>query len=218
MLKHTVKSVIKMEEFNEYKKKRVARLELTRALKHGRLVRADKCELCAKQAPTQGHHVDYGKPLDVKWLCDSCHGYAHQRNHPLNAANNPQTPLDIEWKSGDSMTVSFILPIKNFVNLKKLAEKRHLNVSQVLREIVMVTFPDEHGGEMYDDPQNDSHARISSVEKNEKILLKQELSCIQVVWREGDNHLPRMDQRLQQVLSGNGTHPRKLQRPAAAGK
>jgi hypothetical protein len=37
------------------------------AVRAGRLVRA-ACETCGA-TKTQGHHDDYSKPLDVRWLC-----------------------------------------------------------------------------------------------------------------------------------------------------
>ena len=209
-----------MNELLDYKRKRIARLELTRAIKKGSIVRSPKCNLCNKTAHTQGHHVDYGKPLDVKWLCHACHGYAHRKEHPLNPLNNPQTSLDIEWEEGDSMTVSFIIPMEKFIHIKQLAEKENLAVSQLVRELILASFSDENQlefnyGDFYDDPQNDSQQRVPSVEEDEEILLKQELPSVQIVWSQRGNNLPRMDQRLQQVLSGNGTAPRKLQRAGA---
>lgn len=49
-----------------------------RALRTGELVRAEVCERCGKTAEENGkgldgHHDDYSKPLDVEWLCKSCH-------------------------------------------------------------------------------------------------------------------------------------------------
>jgi hypothetical protein len=42
--------------------------------------RPDNCEQCGlkpEYEALQGHHDDYSKPLEVRWLCRSC----HQRHH-----------------------------------------------------------------------------------------------------------------------------------------
>ena len=44
------------------------------AKKRGRLVSPQACEGCGKTGLLlQGHHPDYSKPLEVEWLCASCH-------------------------------------------------------------------------------------------------------------------------------------------------
>ncbi len=56
------------------------------ALERGILIRPVLCE-CGK-APTfkngrtaiQSHHDDYNKPLEVRWLCQSCHHEWHKNN------------------------------------------------------------------------------------------------------------------------------------------
>ncbi len=57
------------------------RSRVYRAVVAGRLVRPGKCSLCGRTAAEAGqlyaHHEDYGKPLDVKFLCASCHGIVH---------------------------------------------------------------------------------------------------------------------------------------------
>lgn len=48
----------------------------------GEIVRPDTCTICGvKPEPRlmQGHHVDYSKPLDVVWVCSSCHALIHHR-------------------------------------------------------------------------------------------------------------------------------------------
>lgn len=39
--------------------------------------RPEKCEKCMKECKPHGHHTDYSKPLDVVWLCHSCHKLEH---------------------------------------------------------------------------------------------------------------------------------------------
>lgn len=46
-------------------------------VKTGRIVRPDKCSKCEDKGIIHGHHPDYGKPLEVVWLCAKC----HQRHH-----------------------------------------------------------------------------------------------------------------------------------------
>ena len=39
------------------------------------------CEVCGN-AKAQAHHDDYGKPLDVRWLCTTHHAEWHRHNTP----------------------------------------------------------------------------------------------------------------------------------------
>lgn len=62
-----------------------ANVLLNRAVKSGRVV-PQPCEVCGRppRAPgdlrrrVAGHHTDYCKPLDVRWLCDQCHAREHR--------------------------------------------------------------------------------------------------------------------------------------------
>jgi hypothetical protein len=47
------------------------------ALRSGALIRPERCEECTEAAPLEGHHYDYSKPLDVRWLCRRCHLAEH---------------------------------------------------------------------------------------------------------------------------------------------
>lgn len=52
-----------------------ARKRLRRAILVGALQRGP-CERCGA-TPTDGHHPDYDRPLEVVWLCGPCHVDAH---------------------------------------------------------------------------------------------------------------------------------------------
>lgn len=43
------------------------------AIKKGKIIR-QSCKICGTTKNVQGHHDDYTKPLDVRWLCITCHG------------------------------------------------------------------------------------------------------------------------------------------------
>lgn len=69
------------EKLNEYqrewyqknKEKRRAHVILSRAIKSGKIVRPMSCSECKKKCKPDGHHIDYSKPLDVIWICRTCH-------------------------------------------------------------------------------------------------------------------------------------------------
>lgn len=46
-----------------------------RAIKAGKLIK-QPCEQCGN-VKVQAHHRDYDKPLDVMWLCATCHRHIH---------------------------------------------------------------------------------------------------------------------------------------------
>lgn len=53
---------------------RKARAVARVALATGRLKKPATCQRCGQRPPTQIHHSDYGKPLQVRFLCATCHG------------------------------------------------------------------------------------------------------------------------------------------------
>lgn len=59
---------------------------VTEAIAGGKLVRGP-CEVCATTKRVEGHHDDYTKPLEVRWLCTRHHQQHHARVRSLlNAA------------------------------------------------------------------------------------------------------------------------------------
>lgn len=62
-----------------YKEKERARRAVYRAIKKGILKRPDCCSNpdCDNVDNIQAHHSDYHRPLDVCWMCPSCHRAVH---------------------------------------------------------------------------------------------------------------------------------------------
>lgn len=69
--KNSAKAVYK--SIVKYPEKQKARLKLGIAVKCGKVKKPKGCSLCCSKIRVEGHHEDYTKPLDVVWLCRSCH-------------------------------------------------------------------------------------------------------------------------------------------------
>ena len=51
---------------------------VSRAIRAGRL-KKQPCEKCGSTNRVHGHHDDYYKPLEVRWLCPKCHTEFHKK-------------------------------------------------------------------------------------------------------------------------------------------
>ena len=50
-----------------------------KAVRIGSLTKSDACNMCGtKDGLIHGHHPDYTKPLEVMWLCATCHSRQHR--------------------------------------------------------------------------------------------------------------------------------------------
>lgn len=52
---------------------RAAHQAVRMAIRRGQIVRPAQCERCGAAGRIEAAHRDYGRPLDVDWLCVSCH-------------------------------------------------------------------------------------------------------------------------------------------------
>ena len=50
------------------------------AIAAGRMKKAETCSSCGNGGIIDGHHDDYAKPLEVRWLCRWCHQEWHRLN------------------------------------------------------------------------------------------------------------------------------------------
>lgn len=53
------------------------RKKVWRAVRNGKLIKPNKCTQCKRVTKLSGHHDDYSKPLELLWLCSSCHKLKH---------------------------------------------------------------------------------------------------------------------------------------------
>lgn len=68
------------------KQKSHARITLRNAVAAGHVVKPEICQGCGLAKPLHGHHEDYSAPLQVEWLCSTCHGLRHRKPIPLQLA------------------------------------------------------------------------------------------------------------------------------------
>ena len=76
--RQTAKDVREYRKNNRNKYK--AHNTINNAIRDGKLEKPEACEECNKPGKIHGHHDDYDKPLDVRWLCPACHHQWHSIN------------------------------------------------------------------------------------------------------------------------------------------
>ena len=59
------------------KVKKAAVSRLAEALRQGKKIQPKKCSACGRKTQVEGHHEDYYKPLEVRWLCPLHHSKEH---------------------------------------------------------------------------------------------------------------------------------------------
>lgn len=67
---------VKSKRKQKYPERYRAYVIYRRALNQGSLVR-QPCEKCGSVKDIHGHHEDYSKPLEVRWLCKKHHEMEH---------------------------------------------------------------------------------------------------------------------------------------------
>lgn len=61
----------------KYPEKYIAHQMVTNAIRRDEL-KKERCMICETWIGVEAHHQDYAKPLDVVWLCKSCHIDCHK--------------------------------------------------------------------------------------------------------------------------------------------
>lgn len=65
-----------------YPYKILANTAVGNAIRSGELIKPKNCESCNAEGKIHGHHDDYSKPYEVRWLCVKCHTQWHKNNQP----------------------------------------------------------------------------------------------------------------------------------------
>jgi hypothetical protein len=191
--------IITSKDIEDYKRKMYARRLVTKALKSNRIQKSEVCEICKCKSQLSAHHVDYGRPLAVFWLCNICHGQAHRKHHPLNPKNNIQTPNCLLWEKKECISISISVPIEQFIAIKKQAEISGMAISKIIRKKIIKEFPistDQLKFKFEEKKQDESKyfrdERIPSMGENETKMSESKSCRIQEFWKERNNDMSQM--------------------------
>ncbi len=202
------------DELVSYKKRRYIRLLCAKAIKNGTLVRPSVCDACKQEsAAIDAHHIDYGRPYDIMWLCKRCHGAAHRTDSALNPRNNPQSSLPAAIDMYPNVSVTINLPTKTFLALQKSSQHSGSPVASIIRDLITAGCPVQkeqlefNFKETIDvDAQNESNERVQSLGQDEGRVLQREQSRVFPIWSQGDTDVQRVEGRFYSVSARHGPH------------
>jgi len=66
-----------IEYSTRHSKEKAASSKLRYNVLNGSIKKPEICSSCGEERRLLGHHEDYEKPLEVVWLCHSCHKRLH---------------------------------------------------------------------------------------------------------------------------------------------
>jgi hypothetical protein len=203
----------------EIKKRRYVRSQVTKAIRSGRLVKGSSCALCSKTCKyTSAHHIDYGRPLDVMWLCSKCHGLAHTKDHKLNPINNDQTPMPYIYDQNNLVQVSVLIPVSVFRSLFDQAQQSNETVSGIIRNEIMKKYPKNNQQLEFDFRISHDNTRkaqlsgISGVVQDKNGMFEQKIASLQNLRGERGAGLFGMESELFDVFARDGRNAPQLQR------
>lgn len=77
-----------------------AQAKLQYHVKHGNVIKPNKCTFCENTNWIEAHHHDYSKALDVVWVCRQCHVQIHKR---MEKSHVHRERPSLETPKGDAM-------------------------------------------------------------------------------------------------------------------
>lgn len=73
-----------MDSYREkFPMKHAAHVITRNYIRDGKLKAETVCSICKSTKKVEAHHDDYTKPLEVRWLCESCHKDWHRHNKAI---------------------------------------------------------------------------------------------------------------------------------------
>lgn len=209
---------ITLQQVLDLKRRRYARCMASRAIKQGQLVKSHTCQVCNEMKHNiESHHIDYGQPLKVMWLCRECHGKAHRKNSKLNPNNNPQTPISFINEKHERIQISFQIPVKNFIHLMELAEKTGKPISKLVEKEILNRFPVQSNQLEFnfevknDKSQYEQFKGVSSLAKNESVGIHSKPQAVQGLRREWNYGMSGVEGEFFTLLLGHGSDASGLQ-------
>jgi len=195
---------VKEKDLVQFKKRRYVRMMLNQAIAKGDISRPEHCQLCNKIGKIQAHHIDYGRPFQILWVCSCCHGQIHRKDHALNPSNNYQSPLPEILDKYGMVTLSFSLPIKTFLAVKKLSDEKKMSISAILRCATIENFPvmDDQLKFNFEDKnetQQIIQQRVPRLLQNENGLLQPKCPSFPLVRKKRHKSLSRMARKLREI-------------------
>jgi hypothetical protein len=97
------KKAISLRYKEKYPQKNYARIALNNAVRDGKVIK-QPCEICGS-TDSEGHHDDYMRPLNVRWLCPKHHAERHvelrriARALKLSSTSSNRAPAGPLWGS-----------------------------------------------------------------------------------------------------------------------
>ncbi len=210
---------VKQVELIAFKKRKYVRTLTNKAIRSGKLIRPSDCELCCRHGKVEAHHVDYGRPFAVTWLCKRCHVKAHKNDHPLNPDNNHQSAMPHLIDEYKNISITFQMPIGNFLALQNQSEKTGKPIATILRDQAQSAFPVFNPQMQFnlevtknDKPQDVKHERVQSLATNEGLRQQSKCTVLQKIWRSRNYNLRGMEQQLFAISERHGQNARGMQR------
>lgn len=131
--------MVEHHTYAEVVKKQRVRAITHRAIAAGKLVRPEACEKCGKACKPDAAHVDYDKPLEIEWLCRSCH-----RRKDV-ALKTPITLSEEDYLATGLVPITIYLPDGLIESLKARAAREYESVSGIIRRQLL--RPEVSGGD-----------------------------------------------------------------------
>lgn len=103
------------------------------AVRSGHLKRPPTCESCGEKCAPSGHHEDYSKPREVKWLCCACHFTLHQAERL--GFDLEESKLEVDKATKKRINVA--LDPDLHCRVKKEAKKVRRTVQQAVRDLIV---------------------------------------------------------------------------------